>query len=50
MTKLDANGTHEKRREHMWAVGKQFGFFYFKNQSNFVKPIFSDFWLHITEG
>lgn len=32
-----------EHREHVWAVGNQFGFFSFKNQSNFVKSIVQTF-------
>lgn len=39
MTKPDVNGTQRKGREYVWAIGKQFGFFSFKNHSNFVKSI-----------
>lgn len=39
MTKPGVNGTQGKGREYLWMIGRQFGFFNFKNQSNFVKSV-----------
>lgn len=37
MIKFGVNGIQGKGREYLWMIGRQFGFFNFKNQFNFVK-------------